>query len=230
MMSDLVAAQRQFGTGPLSRVAAIVYRLIVVELLLVACVLPGLVPALLLARDPSNIPLYAVCAIPLGPALSAALYALAQHRPDITDLNPAADFRRGYRANLGGVLRLWLPLLAGLTVVAINLAYFGAAGVPTWWAALLVLVAVVGAVWGGTALVITSLFAFRARDVARLAAHFLTRTPSTSLGVLALVVVAVGITAYTSEAVLTLAGSVLALLLLRTSRPMTTAIEKEFVR
>ncbi|WFE30305.1 DUF624 domain-containing protein [Solwaraspora sp. WMMD791] len=229
-MNDLVAAQRQFGTGPLSRVAAIVYRLIVVELLLLAGVLPGLVPALLLARDPSNIPLYALCAVPLGPALSAALYALAQHRPDITDLNPAADFWRGYRTNFGGTLRLWLPLLAGLTVVAVNLAYFDAAGVPTWWAVLLVLIAVAATVWGGTALVITSLFAFRTRDVARLAAHFLTRTPSTSLGVLALTVVAAGTTAYTSEAVLALAGSVLTLLLLRTSRPMTTAIEKEFVR
>lgn len=229
-MNDLVAAQRQFGTGPLSRVAAIVYRLTVVELLLLAGVAPGLVPALLLARDPSNIPLYALCAVPLGPALSAALYALAQHRPDITDLNPAVDFWRGYLTNLGGVLRLWLPLLAGLTVVAVNLAYFDAAGVPTWWAVLLVLIAVAATVWGGTALVIASLFAFRTRDVARLAAHFLTRTPSTSLGVLALAVVAAGITAYTSEAVLALAGSVLTLLLLRTSRPMTTAIEKEFVR
>jgi len=229
-MSDLAAAQRQFGTGPLSRVAAIVYRLTVVELLLLAGVLPGLVPALLLARDPSNIPIYAACAIPVGPALSAALYAIARHRPDITDLTPAVDFRRGYRANLGGVLRIWLPLLAGLTVVAVNLAYFDAAGVPRWWAALLVLVAVAATVWGGTALVITSLFAFRARDVARLAAHFLTRTPGTSLGVLALGVVSAGITAYTSEAVLALAGSVLALLLLRTSRPMITAIEKEFTR
>jgi hypothetical protein len=70
----------------------------------------------------------------------------------------------------------------------------------------------------------------RTRDVARLAAHFLTRTPGVSLGVLALAVMAVGITAYTSEAVLALAGAVLALLLLRTSRPMTTAIEKEFTK
>ncbi|ROO62354.1 uncharacterized protein DUF624 [Micromonospora sp. Llam0] len=229
-MSDLAAAQRQFGTGPLSRVAAIVYRLTVVELLLLACVLPGLAPAVLLARDPSNLPLYAACAIPVGPALSAALYAIARHRPDITDLNPAVDFWRGYRANLGGALRIWLPLLAGLTIVAVNLAYFGAAGVPRWWAALLVLVAVAAAVWGGTALVITSLFAFRARDVARLAAHFLTRTPGATLGVLALLVVAAGVTVYASEAVLALVGSVLALLLLRTSRPMITAIEKEFVR
>jgi hypothetical protein len=229
-MNDLVAAQRQFGTGPLSRVAAIVYRLIVVELLLLACVLPGLVPALLLARDASNLPLYAVCAIPLGPALSAALYAIGQHRPDLTDLFPAVDFWHGYQANLGPVLRIWLPLLAGLTIVAVNLAYFGAAGVPSWWAALLVLVAVTAAVWGGNALVITSIFAFRTRDVARLAAYFLTRTPGATLGVLALLVVAAGVTAYASEAVLALAGSVLALLLLRTTRPMTSAIEKEFTQ
>ncbi|MFY1636440.1 DUF624 domain-containing protein [Solwaraspora sp. WMMB335] len=229
-MNDLTAAQRQFGDGPLSRAAAIVYRLLVVELLLLAGVLPGLVPAVLLARDPSNIPFYAACAIPIGPALSAALYAIAAHRPDLTDLHPAADFWRGYRTNLGGVLRIWLPLLAGSAVIAINLAYFTAAGVPGWWAVLLVCVAVGAAAWGGNALVITSLFRFRSRDVARLAAYFLTRTPGATLGVLALLVVAAAITAYASEAVLALAGSVLALLLLRTSRPMTAAIEKEFTR
>ncbi|TDB87018.1 DUF624 domain-containing protein, partial [Micromonospora fluostatini] len=121
---------RQFGDGPLSRGAAHVYTLLVVGVLLVATTLPGLVPLVLLGSDVSNLPLVAACLLPVGPAVSAALYALRHQRPDLTDLRPAALFLRGYRANLGGTLRIWVPLLAWLTVVAVNLANLAAAAVP----------------------------------------------------------------------------------------------------
>jgi hypothetical protein len=77
--------------------------------------------------------------------------------------------------------------------------------------------------------VITSLFAFRARDVARLAAYFLVRTPGVTIGNLSLLVVAAGITLVSSEVVLLTLGSVLAITLLRTCQPMTTEIQKEFI-
>src|SRR4051812_29804719 len=68
---DAVGAGRQFGVGPLARAAAFVHTLLVVELLLLATTVPGLVPLVLLDRDASNVPLAAACALPLGPAVSA---------------------------------------------------------------------------------------------------------------------------------------------------------------
>lgn len=228
-MSDAVTARRrEFGEGPLSRAVALVYSLLVVELLFLLTAVPGLVPLIGLGRDASNLPLVAVCALPLGPALAAALYALHHHRGDLTDLRPAAAFWRGYRINVWAVLRIWLPLLVWLTIVAVNLAYFTAAAVPRWWAVLLVIVAVAATLWGANALVITSLFAFRARDVARLAAYFLVRTRSVTLGTASLLIVAAGVTVAFSDMVLALLGSVFALTLLRTCRPMITAIREEF--
>jgi hypothetical protein len=227
-MSEAVGARRQFGDGPLSRAAALIYTLLVVELLFLVTTGPGLVPLVLLDRDASNIPLVAACALPLGPAMSAALYALHHRHPDLTDLRPAAAFWRGYKANLSGVLRIWVPWLVWLTIVAVNLAYFAAADVPRWWAALLVLVAVAATLWGANALVITSLFAFRATDVARLGLYFLVRRWSVSLGHASLLIVAAAVTAFSSEAVLALLGSVFALALLRTCRPMITEIRAEF--
>ncbi|MFG1902891.1 hypothetical protein ACQP0I_15420 [Micromonospora carbonacea] len=228
MSGDATRAARQFGEGPLSRSAARVYTLLVVELLLLLACLPGLVPLVLLDADASNIPLYAACALPLGPALSAALYALHHQRPDLTDLRPAAAFRRGYRANLAGVLRIWVPLLALLTVVAVNLAHLDVAGVPRWWAVPLVGVAALAALVGVNALVITSLFAFRARDVARLALHFTVRAPGVGIGTALVLVAGAAVTAVTSEAVLALAGSVCALALLRVAAPMVETIREEF--
>ncbi|NES13825.1 MULTISPECIES: DUF624 domain-containing protein [Micromonospora] len=227
-MSDILGARRQFGDGPLSRAAARVYTLLVVELLLLASTAPGLLALLLLDRDVSNLPLVAACALPLGPALSAALYALHHQPPDLTQLHPARAFWRGYRTNLTDVLRIWVPLLLWLAVIAVNLAHLPAAGVPRWWAVPLVLVGAGVTLIGANALVITSLFRFRVRDVLRLARHFLVRTPSVTIGNAALLVAVAALILVTSEVVVAVLGAVLVLALLHGSRPMITAVRKDF--
>jgi len=219
----------EFGDGPLSRAVAAVYTLLVVEALLLATTAPGLVALLLLDRDAGNAPLAALCALPVGPALSAALYAMHHRGRDVTDLRPAAAFWRGYRTNLRDSLRVWAPYLAWLTVVALGLGVAGApGGAPAWWSTLLVLVSVAAALWLANALVISSLFAFRGVDVARLAAYFLVRTPGVTLGTAGLLVAAVAVTVLSSEGVLALLGSLLAAALVRTARPMIAMVRQEF--
>jgi len=223
-------AARQFGTGPLARAAALVYTVLVVEVLLLITTVPAMIPLVLLDRDTSNLPLVAACALPLGPALSAALYALHHRSTDLTDLRPAAAFWRGYRANLREALLIWVPWLAWMSIVAVNLANFSAAAVPGWWAVLLVVVAVASSLWLANALVIASLFTFRISDIARLAAYFLVRTKGVTLGNACLLVVAAGLTVFLSEAVLAVVGSVLALMLVRNARPMIAEVREEFTR
>ncbi|MFJ6194752.1 hypothetical protein [Micromonospora sp. NPDC092111] len=219
---------RQFGDGPLSRAAASVHILLVVELLLVLTTLPGLVPLVLLGPDPRNLPLVAACLLPVGPAVSAALYALRHQRPDLTDLRPAAAFRRGYRANLPAVLRVWAPMLLWLTVIAVNLAHLPAAAVPIWWAVPLVLVGLGVSLVGANALLIASLFTFRTRDALRLALHFLVRAPGVTVGNAALLAAAAGVTAVFSEAVLALLAALFVLAFLRIGAPMIDTIRTEF--
>ncbi|WP_034272100.1 hypothetical protein [Actinospica robiniae] len=223
-----IQSGRDFGEGPLARVTSLVYRLMTIDALMILAVLPGLIPLVLLSRDAADAPLAVACLIPVGPALSAALFALRRHRGDITDLRPAAEFRRGYALNVGGVLRLWLPYLAALSVIAVDLAHVKASGVPGWWSAIIVVLAVVATLWMANALVITSLFSFRARDVARLAAYFLGATRSVALGNLCLLIVAVGVVDFASEAVLALFGVLFVGALLRSSQPMTTRVQEEF--
>lgn len=221
-------SRRQFGEGPLARVAALVYALMTIELLLLVTTLPGLVLLVALDRDAADAPLAVACALPVGPALSAALYALRHHRGDLTDLRPAAAFWRGYRLNAGAVLRLWVPWLAGLALVAENLAHVRAAGVPRWWTALLVVVAVASALWMANALVIISLFAFRPIDVARLAVYFLGRTRGVTLANLCLLIVAAGVVLIASEAGLALAAVFFAAGLLRAAQPMVVQVTEDF--
>ncbi|MGP3918050.1 DUF624 domain-containing protein [Nonomuraea sp. 10N515B] len=223
-----VTAGRRFGEGPLSRAAALIYTLLVVEGMFLLAAAPGLLALPLLGQDGSNVPLAALCALPLGPALSAALYAVRHRSRDLTDLHPAAAFWRGYKANVRGVLKIWVPWLAVLAIIGTNFANFAAAGVPGWWAVLLVLVAVAAMLWAANALVITSLFAFRAVDVARLAAYFLLRFPKATLGNVSLLVVAAGVTVIATELAAAVLASAFAAALLWNSRTMIAEVQEEF--
>ncbi|WP_434742695.1 hypothetical protein [Micromonospora sp. SH-82] len=219
----------QFGDGPLSRAAARIHTLLVVELLLLATALPALVGLVGLGTDPSNLPLLVVCLTPVGPAVCAALYALHHQRLDLTDLHPARLFLRGYRVNVVAALRVWVPTLLWVAVVAVNLTHLDAAAVPGWWVVPSVLVGVAVTVVGVTALTVTALFDFRTRDVLRLALYFLVRTPSVPVGTLLLAAAGAGVVAVFSEAVLALFGVLFVWAQLRIGEPMTTRLTREFV-
>lgn len=217
-----------FGDGPLSRAVALVHTLVTVEALLLAAASPGLAGLFLLGPDPSNLPLAAVAALPLGPALSAAVYALHHRDRDLTDLRPARAYARGWRLNALPALRLWTPLLVWLTVIAFTLTHFPASGLPGWWAVLLAAVGAGSLLWGAHALVLTSLFAFRARDTARLAAYFLLRHGRATLAAASLLVLTAALTALLTEALPALLAAPLLLSLLYGSRRVIAETQKDF--
>lgn len=227
-MSSRGTAEGRFGQGPLSRASALLYNLLVTEILLLVATAPGIVPSLFLAPDPSNTPLLALCALPVGPALAAGIYALHRRRRDLADLRPAADFWRGYRTSLRGALLIWIPALAWLTVVATVLTHLSTAGVPRWWAGLLLLTAAGVSLWALNGLHIVALFSFRTRDVVRLAGYALTRQPLVTLGNLGVLIAAALLVLLTSEAVLALLGSILVAALVSTSRPLMAGIQRDF--
>nr|WP_202458233.1 hypothetical protein [Streptomyces sp. SID5464] len=205
-----------------------IHTLVAVEALLLLAAAPGLAGLLLLAPDPANLPLAAVCLLPLGPALSAALYALHHRSRDLTDLRPARTYARGWRLNAVPSLKLWAPLLAWLTVIAFTLTHFSATGLPGWWALLLAAIGAGSLLWGAHALVLTSLFAFRARDTARLAGYFLFRHGRATLAAASLLVLAAALTALLTEALPALLAAPLLLSLLHGSRTVITETQKDF--
>ncbi|MFJ9098380.1 DUF624 domain-containing protein [Streptomyces sp. LUP47B] len=222
------SAAPSFGTGSLSRAAALVHTLVTVEALLLVAASPGLAGLLLLGPAPANLPLAAVCLLPLGPATAAALYALQHRDRDLTELHPARAYWRGWRLNAVPSLKLWAPLLAWLTVIAFTLTHFTATGLPGWWAVLLAAIGAGSLLWGAHALVLTALFAFRARDTARLAGHFLFRHGSATLGAASLLVLTAAGTAVLTEALPALLAAPLLLSLLHSSRPVIAETQEDF--
>ncbi|GAA2690384.1 MULTISPECIES: glycosyl transferase [Actinosynnema] len=208
----------EIGPGFLSRASAAVHWFVVLELLLVLTCAPALLPLLFLADGPGNALLVGLCFAPVGPALSAAVFAWRRFLTD-PDLSPARHFLRGYRVNAVDVLRWWLPALAVLSLVGFTLSTVDMAGVPGWYALLLVLVAAGVLVWSAQALALSSVLALRTRDLVRLASYYLFARPSTAVGALALLVVVLGATYFGSDWVPVLLASPLALALLRTADP-----------
>ncbi|MEY9995020.1 hypothetical protein ABIE67_007052 [Streptomyces sp. V4I8] len=227
-MSSGVQHAADFGAGALSRAAALIHTLLTVEALLLLAASPGLAGLLLTGPDPANLPLAAVCLLPLGPALSAALYALHHRSRDLTELHPARTYARGWRLNALPSLKLWTPLLAWLTVIAFTLTHFSATGLPGWWAVLLGAIGVGSLLWGAHALILTSLFAFRTRDTARLAAYFLVRHARATLGAASLLVLVAAATALLTEALPALLAAPLLLSLLHSSRPVIAETQEDF--
>lgn len=223
------AVSREFGTGPLAKGSALVYTLLVTECLFLLTTVPSLMLLLLLDHSASNLPLDALCLLPVGPAASAALYALHKRQSDLGDLTPAKAFWRGYRLNAGGALKVFAPWLLVMTMVAMTLAHRATSHLPGWWVALLLVIALISTLWLANALVITSLFAFRTVDIARLAAWFLGRTALATLGNVGIGVAAAILTAYGTEALTVLAGSIICLLLLSNGSKMIALVHKDFV-
>jgi uncharacterized membrane protein YesL len=219
---------REFGSGPLSRGSAFVYTLMVTEVMLVVASLPGLVPLYFVVAAGANAVLVGLCAIPFGPALSAAIYALRHRSSDLTDLRPMRQFWRGYRLNLRDVLPVWLVGLVWLFMVVVTLANFWAAGVPTWWAVILALVGVIAVLWLTNGLIVTSLFSFRTVDAMRLAWELIPRRPLVTLGNAGVLLAAGVLGALVNELLVGLLASAFLMALLATSRPLIEFVAEEY--
>jgi len=226
-MTAMVArGDDEIGTGALPRWSAAVYWFLVVEGMLVLTSAPGLVLVQLLDRDASNIPLIALAFVPFGPSVAAALFAWRVFARD-RDLSPARHFWRGYRLDALDVLRWWVPTLAVLAIIGFNLAHLGAAGLPSVLGAALGAVALLIVVWSGHALVLSALFSFRTRDVARLGAYFVAAKPLVSLGLVSVLVLATA-AAFVTDWLLVLLAAPLTYLYARTAAPVVAAAEAQF--
>lgn len=215
------------GAGAQPRAASVVVWLAVVEALLLLTSLPAVVPLVLdsVAERP---PLAALFLIPLGPAASAAIFAWRRFDGGDT-AHPARHFWRGYRLNAVDVLKLWVPALVVLSLLVASrggldelqpqAAFIAATGVA----------AALAVGWTAHALVVASLFSFRARDTARMAGYFVGAALPVTLRALALAAVAVGVVMLGMGWVLPALGSVVTYLLWRSAQPVVTVVTRRFV-
>lgn len=212
--------------GYLAGAADAIHRHICLGLFLAVLGAPGLVVFVLLVPSASNSVLYAAALLPLAPALAAGLHAVRSWRQG-SDLAPFALLLQGMRLNTVDVLRWWAPALAIGAALAFNVAGGAAAVGAGMRGVSLVLLGLLGLLCGH-ALLVTSAFKFRTRDVLAIAAHLLVNQWRTTAMLVSLLVVAAAVVHLSSEAFLVVSAWVFTSVLELTSRPLINSVKKRF--
>ncbi|UFU07860.1 glycosyltransferase [Ruania halotolerans] len=219
------------GRGVLGRTTTWIHWALTLTVLCALASAPGLVLLALLdgGRSPWAL---ALGLLPAGPAFSATLFAWrARGRGDAEDGGapaPWRSFRRGYAGGIADVLRIWVPMLMVLAVLATSAANIDDAGVPGAYVGVLAVIGLGVLLSGAQAIVIATCFSFRTRDAVRLAVHHVFRMPFVTVGVLALVICAVGVLWQAGDGPLVLLGAMFALALWRIDMPLIARIERDF--
>ena len=210
------------------RLAAGALWFLVLEGLLALTTVPTLVWLLFLDPVWQDVALIVALGLPVGPAVSATLFAWRRFTQG-EDTGPARHFWRGYRLNWADALRIWAPSLTLLTLLAVVLLSLPGDDAPAAAGAVAGLVTVLLAVSAAHAMLVVSLFSFRTRDVVRVAVYFVISSPSASLRVLAIIAVGAAAAWFVHPALPVALGSVLTYLLWRNGVPIAAEVERRFV-
>ncbi|UFU03490.1 glycosyltransferase [Ruania suaedae] len=215
------------GRGALGRTTLAIHWALVLTVCCGVAAAPGLVALGLLdgAASPWAVGL---ALLPVGPAVSATLYAWREQVRSEEHTAPWRAFRRGYARGVVDVLRVWVPALAVLTLIGSSALAVLAGGAPRGYLAPLAVLAVLVLLASIQALVIATFFSFRTRDALRLAVHHVFRMPATTVSVLALVICAVGVLWLAGDGVLVLLGGVFAFALRHADTALVAHIERHY--
>ena len=214
MAASELSKGEEVGRSAFARMTAMIYWVIVLEIMFLVATSPGLIASFFVSADLSNFPLFVACLLPVGPALSGLVYSWRRRAIEL-DLSPAPRFWRGYRLNFVDVMKWWVPFLilvamGGFVATHLSLTFLSESSV---W--LFVVLGVLAALWAAHMLILTSVFSFRTRDAARLAVYFFFRCFSTTLLYLSLLVVCFALTYLVGMWLPVLAGSIFSAMYVR---------------
>lgn len=203
--------------------------LVLLEGLLLLATAPGAVGLVLLGRAPA-VALVALCLLPAGPALAAAVFAWRRRGAEASD-GVVRDFTRGYRVSGLDGLRGWIPTLAVLAAFGTMLERLDSQAIraPGAVAVACVVLGAIVWVWGAHLLAVAAVFSFRTLDTARIAAFMVLGRPRASLGVLGLGVGVVAAAWAAGPWVLVPLASLISLLLWFAERGLLAEVQRRFV-
>jgi hypothetical protein len=217
----------ELGRGPLGRASVVLHRYAAISLGCVLASLPAAAGALLLPWEGLAVLLIVLLTGSVAAALSAALAAWRDEARTVHP-EPWSAFWRGWRRNAVDVLRAVAPGLVVVGIVSVTVVNIGGAGIGPGYAWLLLGIAGVTTLIGIRVTVLATMFAFRTRDLWRLAAYTLFRVPRATVALLAMVICAVGLVWITNEAALLALVGVLARWLLHHERPVIDLVRDQF--
>lgn len=215
------------GSGLLGRITVEVYWVLALTVFFGVACLPGAVVILLLEPGRPAVGLLLLVVLPVGPALAATLFAW-RHRSRVEDPTPWRCYSAGYRLSALDALKVWLPGCAVLSIIGTGVRATELGLVPSAYLVVLAAIGLVVALSTVHALVITTVFSFRLRDVVRLAVFHTFRLPRVTLAVLALLISMAALLIAVGDWVLVLTAGIFARVLVHYEQPLLDRIRIEF--
>ncbi|MGF6832875.1 putative membrane protein YesL [Paenarthrobacter sp. TE4293] len=221
----MAAKDTQYGSGPLFKVAGLVYGVMVGGALLVlANALVVLMP--LLAGLVGPVALLGFVLV--GPSVVACCYAF-NRLPAREDRGVFHDFVKSYRGNFGQALAVWLPYAALLAVIGANLTSLPGSSPETVAARIgLVGLGLLVSTAALHAMMLLARFNFRTVDIYRLSIYSLGARKRVALGNVGILFIAGFVLISTSVWLMLFAVGLLLYLLCMNSRPLLAFVEEKF--
>ena len=215
------------GRGVLGRITIEVYWVLMLTALFGAACLPGALVVLMMEPGRPALVLLLLAVLPVGPALAGTVFAW-RHRDRTEDPTPWRCFVTGYRLSGLDALKVWAPACVALGVIGTGVLATGLGLVPTAYLVVLAVIGLVVLLSAVHALVITTVFSFRLRDVIRLAVFHTFRLPRATLAVLAVLIATAALVATLGDWAGVLAAGVFARALAHYERPLLERIRTDF--
>ncbi|MFJ6455765.1 DUF624 domain-containing protein [Paenarthrobacter sp. NPDC091669] len=221
----MAAKEAQYGSGPLFRVAGVVYGVMVGGALLVlANVLVVLMPLLSGLVGPAALLGFVL----VGPSVVASCYAFNRLLTG-EDTGVFHDFLRSYCRNFSQAAVVWLPYAALLAVIVANLSSLPGSNPETVAARIgLVGLGLLVSTAALHAMLLLARFNFRTVDIYRLSIYSIGARKRVALGNVGILFIAGFVLISTSVWLMLFVGGLMVYLLCLNSRPLLAMVEERF--
>ncbi|SER50981.1 Uncharacterized membrane protein YesL [Gracilibacillus ureilyticus] len=221
----------QFAQSGFYRFSNYVYWLMILNILFVVTNILFFFAFITLIPSVNNAIFYFIASIPAGPAVAALCHSLSKLVQN-NEIAPFSDFFQAYKNNFMDVLKIWLPILIASFILIIDIQYFNQN--PTLFNQILNGIFLVGllvlSIFTFYALIITTHFKFRIRDIYRLALYYIFKRLKISTGNICIIFLTLVLMFFTSDFIIFLLFSLVGWLLMINTKSVIEDVRKTFVR
>ncbi|WP_251549787.1 YesL family protein [Neobacillus muris] len=220
-----------FGEGKFFGIANLIYGLLMTNIYFVFSNILFLFFFMALQPSISNLTIYFLALIPTGPAISALFYSLGKLIRE-KELSPLRDFFYGYKINFKDTLKFWLPFLAVLFILLVDLHYFNSKGSILYLilSVVFLVAIIVLLVLTLNAFLINAGFVFRTKDLWKLSVYYSFKKRKVTFGNIGIVIITLFLSAVTTDFLVVLAASLIGYVFLVNSKDLLEDIQQNFCK
>lgn len=224
-------AQTSYSQGGFYRFSQNVYWLMIVNFWFVLSNILLIVAFFLLVPTIANALFFYLAALPSGLTIAALCHSIRQFIDD-RDLSPTKTYFASLRKNSKDAFKVWFPVITVAFILVIDIQYFQQN--PTVLNQILngifLVILFLMTIFTFYAMIITTHYSFRVRDIYRLSIYYLFTWIKVSSGNLCIIFLTIVLLFLTNDFILLFIGSTVAWVLVLNSRRMLNDVKISFVK